>query len=148
VQYDLSCLPADQISEVNDTLYFVFLNSSYKPSRSVLCLVPVPFRAVSNALTMSCRAVSNFLKAGHDTVKTRARHGTVSVPVSYLNPFRFQPCSYRSVPFPACLNLEHYLSVRKIVDGQFVNDTWVALLSPTLACHVLIYIFLIFYASI
>jgi hypothetical protein len=37
VQYDLSCLPADQISEVNDTLYFIFLNSSYKSPRSVSC---------------------------------------------------------------------------------------------------------------
>jgi hypothetical protein len=111
VQYDLSYLLADQISEVNDTLYFTFLNSSYKSPRFVPCLVPVPFRAVSNALTMSCRAVSNFLKVGYDTVKTRVRNSTVSVPVPCLNPFRFQPCSYRSVPFPstACLNLEHYL---------------------------------------
>jgi hypothetical protein len=82
--------------------------------RSVPCLVPVSFRAVSNALTMSCRAVLNFLKAGHDTVKTRARNSTILIPVPCLNAFRFQPCSYRSVPFPAttCLNLEHYSRVR------------------------------------
>jgi hypothetical protein len=69
-------------------------------SRSVSC---PPFRFVP------CRAVPNFLKAGHDTVKTRTRNSTVPVHVSCLNPFRFQPCSYRSVPFPAtaCLNLEH-----------------------------------------
>jgi hypothetical protein len=111
VQYDLSCLPADQISEVNDTLYFAILNSSYKFSRSVPCLVPVSFRAVSNALTMLCRVVPNFLKAGHDTVKTRTRNSTVPVPVPCLNPFCFQPCSYRSIPFPATayLNLEHHL---------------------------------------
>jgi hypothetical protein len=89
MQYDLSCLPADQISEVNDTLYFIFLNSSYKSPYSVLCLVPMLFRAVSNALIMLCRAVLNFLKAGHDTIKTRARKSTVPVPVPYLNPFRF-----------------------------------------------------------
>jgi hypothetical protein len=70
---------------------------------------PVLFRAVSNALTMLYRVVPNFLKAGHDTVKTRTRNSTVLVPVSCLNPFHFQQCSYRSVPFPAtaCLNLEH-----------------------------------------
>jgi hypothetical protein len=74
---------------------------------------PVLFRAVSNALIMPCRAVPNFLKAGHDTVKTRTRNSTVHVPVPCLNPFRFQPCSYRSVPFSAtaCLNLEHYAPV-------------------------------------
>jgi hypothetical protein len=74
------------------------------------CAVPpVPFRAVFNALIMPCRAVPNFLKAGHDTVKTRIRNSTVPVPVPCLNPFHFQPCSFRSVPFPAtaCLNLEH-----------------------------------------
>jgi hypothetical protein len=71
---------------------------------------PVPFRVVSNALIMLCRAVPNFLKSGHDTVKTRTRNSTVSVPVPCLNPFRFQPYSYRFVPFLAttCLNLEHY----------------------------------------
>jgi hypothetical protein len=78
----------------------------------VPCLVPVPFCAVSNALTMPCRAVPNFLKAGHDTVKTRAQNSTVPVPVPYFNPFHLQLCLYRSVPFPAtaCLNLEHNLS--------------------------------------
>jgi hypothetical protein len=82
--------------------------------RVPFCAVPpVPFRVVSNALTMPCRAVPIFLKAGHDTVKTRTRNSIVSVPVpvSCLNPFRFQPYSYRSVPFSTtpCLNLEHYL---------------------------------------
>jgi hypothetical protein len=77
--------------------------------RSVPCLIPVSFRIVSNALTMPCRVMLNNLKARHDTVKKRTRNSTVSVPVPCLNPFRFQPCSYRSVPFPAtaCLNLEH-----------------------------------------
>jgi hypothetical protein len=87
--------------------------------RSVPCLVPVPFRAVSNALTMPCRAVPNFLKAGHDTVKTRAQNSTIPVPVPCLNPFRFQPCSYRSVSFSAttCLNLEHCLQSKVVCVG-------------------------------
>jgi hypothetical protein len=76
----------------------------------VSCRASVSFRVVSNALTILCRAVPNFLKAGHDIVMTRTRNNTVSVLVSCLNPFRFQPCSYRSVPFPTtlCLNLEQY----------------------------------------
>jgi hypothetical protein len=61
--------------------------------RSVSCLVPVSFCAVSNALTMPCRTVPNFLKAGHDRVKKRTRNSTVPVPVPCLNPFHFQPCS-------------------------------------------------------
>jgi hypothetical protein len=79
----------------------------------VLCRAPrfVPCRAVSNALTVSCRAVLNFLKAGHDTVKTRIRNSTILIFVPCLNPFRFHPYLYRSVLFPttAYLNLEHYM---------------------------------------
>jgi hypothetical protein len=89
----------------------LFCAVSCPPFRSVPYLVPVSFHAVSNALTMPCRAVLKFLKSEHDTVKTRTRNSTVPVPMPCLNPFRFQPYSYRSVPFPAtsCLNLEHYL---------------------------------------
>jgi hypothetical protein len=96
------------------------------PFRSVPCLVPVSFRAVSNALTMSCRAVLNFLKAGHDMVKTRTRNSTVLVSVPCFNLFRFQPCSYRSVPFPAtaCLNLEHLESEVKIARPGIAHELW------------------------
>jgi hypothetical protein len=101
------------------TRFYPLLNRAYPfhPCHPCRCyrvpfraVPPVPFRAVSNALTMLCRAVPNFLKAEHDTVKTRTRNSTVPVPVLCLNLFRFQPCSYRSVPFPAttCLNLEYY----------------------------------------
>jgi hypothetical protein len=86
-----------------------FCAVSCPPFCSVPCLVPVSFRAVSNALIMPCRVVPNFLKVGHDTVKKQTQNNIVPVPVPCLNLFRFQPCSYRSVPFPitACLNLEH-----------------------------------------
>jgi hypothetical protein len=56
-----------------------FCAVSCPPFRYVPCQVPVSFRAVSNALTMSCRAVPNFLKAG----TTRLRHGHETVPFSF-----------------------------------------------------------------
>jgi hypothetical protein len=95
---------------VMPTRFYPLPNCAYPCHSCHLCrCYRVPFRAVSNALTMLCRAVPKFLKAGHDTVKTQTRNSTVPVLVPCLNPFRFQPCSYRSVPFPAttCLNLEY-----------------------------------------
>jgi hypothetical protein len=108
---DTPCLPVSTCCLTVPTCVICATRVIATVSRAV---PPVPFRAVSNALTMSCHAVPNFLKAGHDTVKTQTRNSTVPVPVPCLNPFRFQPYSYRSVPFPAtrCLNLEHYAHLR------------------------------------